>query len=74
MDEWNDNFDAKINVFKWKKLTIGLHQIKSWITSPYVGIFFWLYVGEQYKKRFLTPYPGSQLAVNRGFKPGLWRI
>ena len=34
MDEWNDNFDAKITVFKWKKLTIGLHQIISWITSP----------------------------------------
>ena len=41
MDEWNDNFDAKITVFKWKKLTIGLHQIKSWITSPYFLAVRW---------------------------------
>ena len=59
MDEWNDNFDAKINVFKWKKLTIGLHQIKSWITSPYVGIFFDCTLANNIKNDFWRPTPAA---------------
>ena len=27
MDEKNEDFDAKITVFKWRKLTIGVRQI-----------------------------------------------
>ena len=56
MDEKNEDFDAKITVFKWRKLTIGVRQIYNWRSLAYVCILFIYlfifmpYVSMHYKK------------------------